>query len=587
MPQNNFSPRVSLISGVVHAGDAISETLLADLEAIDRLSKLRRWNIDVRVYCGSTTAADTRVQVFNDWRQVLRQPHFQKSDLYIYHFGIYNPLHDTMHFARRDSAVVSFFHNVTPPQYCPGEAEELLHKSFQQIETLRCADAHFSASKFSAGQLEEFIGRPVEVIPLFGPNASVRDVADGRGSDAMAPLKVLYCGRFTQSKGVAILLEALAQMQSTGDQRIEVTLAGITDFSDQNYINSIQLMAGFLPENVRVRFMPNMTPTQLRSAYAGSDAFVLPSFHEGFGMPAVEALSSGTPVICSDAGALPEVTNGLALSFPAGASTALAQQLDRFADAHRRGNVLCDSGEFSRKDWEDRISSYAAMYSRDAYIERVTPRIAALLDTARPASSSFSAKLESLGSELFGRSEERPVAADAAVIGATRAIEISELAERDAEHALRALLRWPFDREQNAQDLVYWQSEIERHGVQGLAKRLGDSQEVRQSSARSQVGAFLQALLKDVQFSRAIAESADPSEQMLDMKHPDIALLLKSTLPVSEFIREAYRLILRRDPDPAGFGARFLALNSGSMTRPVLVQEILESPEYASLIATI
>jgi glycosyltransferase involved in cell wall biosynthesis len=583
MPQNNFSPRVSLISGVVHSGDAISETVLADLEAIDRLSRTRRWNIDARVYCASATAYDSRIEVLNDWRDILRQPHFQKSDLYIYHFGIYNALHDSMHFARRDSAVVTFFHNVTPPQYCAPEAEEVIYQSYRQIETLRCANAHMSASKFSARQLEAHIGRRVEVIPLFGPNASAGAAQHRRDMCPEDALRVLYCGRFTQSKGAAILLEALAQSRVPAEQKIDVTLAGIMDFSDRDYIDGVRLVGSYLPGNVQVRFAPNMTSAQLQSAYAGADVFVLPSFHEGFGMPAVEALSSGTPVICSDAGALPEVTNGLALTFPAGASSLLAEKLALFADALRRGNVLCDSGEFPRNDWRAKILSYATTYSRQAYIGRIMPRFAAFLDQSRPVSTSYLTKLESLGTELFGSSEGRPSAEDAAVTGATLALEISELAERDINNAIRSLLKWPFDREQKASDIAYWRNELKPRGAQGLINRLAASSEVRQSAARLQVGVTLQALLREFPLGETAQRAAAASSKGLDMKHPDIALLLSSSIPVSEFIREAYRVILRREPDPEGFGSRFVALNSGALTRQALIHEILASPEYASL----
>ena len=50
-----------------------------------------------------------------------------------------------------------------------------------------------------------------------------------------------------------------------------------------------------------------------RALYAGARLLVLPSFDEGFGLPVVEAMSAGIPVVASDRGALPEVCGGAAL----------------------------------------------------------------------------------------------------------------------------------------------------------------------------------------------------------------------------------------------------------------------------------
>ena len=579
MQQYNFPLRVSIVSGIVHAGDAISEAVLADLESLDRLSRMRRWNLDVRVYCASAAVEDSRVRVMNSWRDVLRQPHFQTSDLLVYHFGIYNEFHDTMQFARRDASVVAFYHNITPPQYCHREAEKLLHMSFQQVEMLRAADVHLAASRFSAQQLEEYLGEPVEVVPLFGPNAAALPAAARPRLDTA--LNVLFCGRFTESKGVSTLLEALAQLKGESDRAVRVTLAGITDFSDEGYMRFLRAMADHLPKSVTVRFMPNMTPAQLKDAYLKADVFVLPSLHEGFGMPVVEALSFSIPVICSDAGALPEVTDGLALTFPAGDSAMLAQRLERFQEAHWREQVACDIGELARTVWTEKARLRATTLSRKAYIEKASTRFGSWLERTRISSSSHRATLEARGAEVYGRAEAVPSATDAAVVGAMRAMEVTDLLERDdVDKALAAILKWPFAHEQSDADKAYWHAELKRVGFRGVVRHLAAAPEVRESPARLQIGAFLQGLLSGVQMRQETQQPANPFPHRLSITHPSVALLLATNMPASEFVREAYRLVLRREPDPDGFGTRFLALNSGKYTRKALLEEMLASPEY-------
>jgi glycosyltransferase involved in cell wall biosynthesis len=68
-------------------------------------------------------------------------------------------------------------------------------------------------------------------------------------------------------------------------------------------------------EMERVRFLGYVNDETLAGLYASAALFVLPSQDEGFGLPALEAMASGTPVIVSDGGALPEVVGDAGMTF--------------------------------------------------------------------------------------------------------------------------------------------------------------------------------------------------------------------------------------------------------------------------------
>ena len=77
----------------------------------------------------------------------------------------------------------------------------------------------------------------------------------------------------------------------------------------------------------RVSFTGLVSDGELRALYARATVFVCPSRYEGFGLPALEAMALGAPVICADAASLPEVTGDAGLLFPTGEPGVLATTL--------------------------------------------------------------------------------------------------------------------------------------------------------------------------------------------------------------------------------------------------------------------
>ena len=283
MPAGNYTQKVSFVSGLVNAGDAISETMLAELEAIDRIARRERRNIDARVFCAASNIPDPRIVPLGDWKDILRHEHFLVSDCYLFHFGIYSPMHQALAFARRDAWVSVFFHNVTQPQYLPRTAEELIHRSYQQIELLRLADEHLAASQFSADQLRSYgLARSVSVVPLFGPNAAATMEPMRPVPSADRPIRLVYCGRFVPAKGILQVLEALGGRPEAPQIPLAVTLAGFEEHSDPVYLSRLLAMAEQLRGRIEVDIRLNLSGPMLTQVLKSADAFVLPSFHEGF-----------------------------------------------------------------------------------------------------------------------------------------------------------------------------------------------------------------------------------------------------------------------------------------------------------------
>ena len=79
----------------------------------------------------------------------------------------------------------------------------------------------------------------------------------------------------------------------------------------------------------RVELAGHVDDVELARLYRSAEAFVFPSLFEGFGLPVVEAMASGTPVVTTTAGSLPEVAGDAAILVPPGDPAALAEGIER------------------------------------------------------------------------------------------------------------------------------------------------------------------------------------------------------------------------------------------------------------------
>ena len=130
-----------------------------------------------------------------------------------------------------------------------------------------------------------------------------------------------------------------------------------------------------LPEELRARVerVPRLTDDELAEAYRTAAALVLPSRYEGFGLPALEALAAGAPVVACRAAATPEVVGDAARLFPPG-------DIDAFADAIRATLRLSP---------DERAAVIAAGRARAAefsWARTAETTLAALLDLPTPVS---------------------------------------------------------------------------------------------------------------------------------------------------------------------------------------------------------
>ena len=114
---------------------------------------------------------------------------------------------------------------------------------------------------------------------------------------------VMYVGRLEPLKGVDILLKAFSSIGRQDDRHL-IIVGGSKDSPER--VRLVNL-ASHLGISTRVKFVPSVDQSSLRSYYSAADISVLPSHYESFGLAALEASACGTPVVASRVGGLPTV----------------------------------------------------------------------------------------------------------------------------------------------------------------------------------------------------------------------------------------------------------------------------------------
>ena len=170
---------------------------------------------------------------------------------------------------------------------------------------------------------------PLGVSPRFAP-ASAAEITAVRKHHGLNVPFVLYLGGIDARKDVPLLLDAFARAVARRDSPVMLVLAGHVLGAPEYPALMERARALKLTERMRVlEFVPLEHLAMLLSA---ARVFAFPSRSEGFGLPPLEAMACGTPVVCTTGGALGEVVGDAGLTAPPGDAVTFAAQLERALD---------------------------------------------------------------------------------------------------------------------------------------------------------------------------------------------------------------------------------------------------------------
>lgn len=189
------------------------------------------------------------------------------------------------------------------------------------------------------------------------------------GIDPQAKV-VLYVGRFDPRKGIETLVRAVRESKFYGDKDLKLIIGGgsTPGNSDGRERDRIEGIVNELGMSEFTSLPGRLSPEVLPTYYAAADVCVVPSHYEPFGLVAVEAMASGTPVIASDVGGLQftVVNENTGLLVPPQDVAAFSNAIDRIIGNPEWRAKLGQSGNrrvMSKFSWDGVASQLDALYS--------------------------------------------------------------------------------------------------------------------------------------------------------------------------------------------------------------------------------
>ena len=239
----------------------------------------------------------------------------------------------------------------------------------------RRADAIITVSESSKRDIVRSYGLSPERVhvvheaaaPAFRPIHDLGELTRVRRQYGLADRFILYVGTIEPRKNLPKLIEAFARRRRRGDLTHQLVCVGpygwlsrdIEALLDRLQVNDSVLFTGYVPFH------------DLAALYNLAEMFVFPSIYEGFGLPVIEAMACGTPVITGHVAALDEVTGGAVEHVEALEVEAIGDALVRLAQDRDRRQALTRAGLQRAQffSWARAARETAIVYRHAAHLE--------------------------------------------------------------------------------------------------------------------------------------------------------------------------------------------------------------------------
>ena len=217
----------------------------------------------------------------------------------------------------------------------PDQMTAEIRRDYPALARSHAARAHavIVPSHYAAGEVTRELHidpARVHVCPL-GPPAWAADVR--RRREAVRPQHILFVGTLSLRKNVGTLLEAYARLRAKAPHAPPLVLAGHRTPVSARWEERCEQP----PLKGHVTITGYVDGAQKIDLYTGAAMLVLPSYEEGFGLPVLEAMACGVPVIVSSRGSLPEVAGAAASPIDPDDAEGFARAMQALLDGDAAG----------------------------------------------------------------------------------------------------------------------------------------------------------------------------------------------------------------------------------------------------------
>jgi L-malate glycosyltransferase len=268
----------------------------------------------------------------------------EPGDVLLYQFATASAIAGWLR-ARPEALVVNY-HNVTPPEYYApwdnGMARHQLRAQVQLRELAPRSVLGLAVSAFNEAELRAAGFARTAVVPPAAMVPAGMAAADIASPEAAAPTprgaRWVSVGRLAPNKSIELAVMALLVTRAQHDA--EATLEVVGRPVVPSYTAALRRFIDEMGLHDAVTLTGALSDEELVAVMARSDVLVITSRHEGFGVPVLEAMTLGLPVVANDAGALPEVVSVAGLLVDASDPYALAGAVARvLGDGSLRGTL--------------------------------------------------------------------------------------------------------------------------------------------------------------------------------------------------------------------------------------------------------
>jgi len=261
---------------------------------------------------------------------LLHCPHYDIPVLYSHRMSV--TIHDVTH--------------LLDPAFKNTLKSRIFAKSILKLAVAK-ARRIITISEYSKRMILEHLGgdeNKISVIhryasPIFAPLPRLEAKQIARRQLGLDRDYFLFVGSPKPHKNLPVLFEAFSRLRANGHS-CELAIIG----KDKNNEPVLRALAVQLGIDQRVRWIESVSDELLRACYSAAEATILPSRQEGFGLPVIESMACGTPVICADAASLPEVAGGCALLFDPSSPEDCAAQMSRIIESSQLRDELRQKG---------------------------------------------------------------------------------------------------------------------------------------------------------------------------------------------------------------------------------------------------